>query len=568
MSAYDKRFNFECEVVQEAIGEAILLRPHGWQGGGRAGTGNPDTAAAPLFEGQSRLSKKGAAFEGAVLLSEATSRTPEGDPAMHPSNSENLTSCMADLMLTPCTIGPPNDTACRGHAAETKLELIPLEGHGCGLSVACAPRCALPPGADTQDQAAGRGGQTAAFLDLELGGTSMFYEDGAVQTDGLFGEEELREPDFDGALPSLLSADAVADQWPGSLRDQRDLACSAPARPSSLLFSKSLESAYGGGERACAAADPWGGVEWVPAEIVSAPLGMAAFFSAPDMATSGGELFQIDGLDVREEDGDAPPPGAEQGALAWMPKSMPEAPGFVPSECASAGRQEGMRLLGECGQIEDGGDGGGPGMAERVKEEPAHGRQGPVAPEGATNGRGCRRRVHPVSKFIGEEVCWTPDDNDCSDGNVGRERVRRGKGAGRSGARPYRSRARAFGRRSSWEGGNACGVDAVNKRRKQHNPWSLEETRTLVKGVEICGGGKWADIKRLGFREIGGRSPVDLKDKWRNLLRVALLPLEQIKLKKADNRHNLPMELLHRVKELAQNADKSPRTAQMLSGRR
>ena len=61
---------------------------------------------------------------------------------------------------------------------------------------------------------------------------------------------------------------------------------------------------------------------------------------------------------------------------------------------------------------------------------------------------------------------------------------------------------------------------------------SLEETRTLVKGVEICGGGKWADIKRLGFREIASRSPVDLKDKWRNLLRVALLPVEQIRLKK------------------------------------
>ena len=43
-------------------------------------------------------------------------------------------------------------------------------------------------------------------------------------------------------------------------------------------------------------------------------------------------------------------------------------------------------------------------------------------------------------------------------------------------------------------------------------------------GVEHCGGGKWADIKKLGFAVIAGRSAVDLKDKWRNLMRVALLP--------------------------------------------
>ena len=43
-------------------------------------------------------------------------------------------------------------------------------------------------------------------------------------------------------------------------------------------------------------------------------------------------------------------------------------------------------------------------------------------------------------------------------------------------------------------------------------------------GVERCGGGKWADIKKLGFTVISQRSPVDLKDKWRNLMRIALLP--------------------------------------------
>ena len=52
----------------------------------------------------------------------------------------------------------------------------------------------------------------------------------------------------------------------------------------------------------------------------------------------------------------------------------------------------------------------------------------------------------------------------------------------------------------------------------------MEETEALVVGVERCGGGKWADIKKLGFPVIAQRSAVDLKDKWRNLMRVALLP--------------------------------------------
>ena len=43
-------------------------------------------------------------------------------------------------------------------------------------------------------------------------------------------------------------------------------------------------------------------------------------------------------------------------------------------------------------------------------------------------------------------------------------------------------------------------------------------------GVEQCGGGKWADIKKLGYDVIAARSAVDLKDKWRNLMRVAMLP--------------------------------------------
>ena len=60
--------------------------------------------------------------------------------------------------------------------------------------------------------------------------------------------------------------------------------------------------------------------------------------------------------------------------------------------------------------------------------------------------------------------------------------------------------------------------------RKVHNPWSVEETEALVRGVEARGGGRWADIKKLGLPELEGRSAVDLKDKWRNLARLVALP--------------------------------------------
>ena len=60
--------------------------------------------------------------------------------------------------------------------------------------------------------------------------------------------------------------------------------------------------------------------------------------------------------------------------------------------------------------------------------------------------------------------------------------------------------------------------------RKVHNPWSVEETEALVRGVEACGGGRWAEIKKLNLPELEGRSAVDLKDKWRNLARLVALP--------------------------------------------
>ncbi len=71
----------------------------------------------------------------------------------------------------------------------------------------------------------------------------------------------------------------------------------------------------------------------------------------------------------------------------------------------------------------------------------------------------------------------------------------------------------------------------------------------MIEGVGICGGGKWADIKKLGFKAIERRSAVDLKDKWRNLLRVALLP--QQALRQMERKRELSSEMRARVKLLS-----------------
>lgn len=323
--------------------------------------------------------------------------------------------------------------------------------------------------------------------------------------------------------------------------------------------------------------DAW---SWVPAEIVSTPGGVAAFLSDSGegvVSSSAEALFPV--VNLSEETSSQNTSPNKEESLSWVAKGLDDDTQLIQSGSNSS-------IL---GRISDGDvhhpempEGGGeeayvrggvwksPGLLADggIEDDRVNASSSPLSSRSIGSGRGCRRRVHPVSKFIGEEVCWTPDDNDGSDSNGSKERLRRAPRTGKSSGRLNRARGRAFGRQGGWDGLGSSTSDSINKRRKQHNPWSLEETRMLVRGVEICGGGKWADIKRLGFREIANRSPVDLKDKWRNLLRVALLPVEQIRLKKADNRHNLPLELLQHVKELAQGGDKQPRSLHKLSSRR
>mmetsp|Transcript_2210 Transcript_2210/g.8912 ORF Transcript_2210/g.8912 Transcript_2210/m.8912 type:complete len:387 (-) Transcript_2210:1888-3048(-) len=145
-----------------------------------------------------------------------------------------------------------------------------------------------------------------------------------------------------------------------------------------------------------------------------------------------------------------------------------------------------------------------------------------------------------------------------TDGSAADKKLKRGhhSDSESAGEPPVRSRNSIGGgdrkinqSRKSIDNGNS--TSAGNGRRsKHHNPWALEEAEALVEGVARCGGGKWADIKKLGFAAIEHRTAVDLKDKWRNLLRIAMLPQQPVKTA-GDKKREIPSELLARVRDLA-----------------
>ncbi|KAF6163950.1 hypothetical protein GIB67_015541 [Kingdonia uniflora] len=68
-------------------------------------------------------------------------------------------------------------------------------------------------------------------------------------------------------------------------------------------------------------------------------------------------------------------------------------------------------------------------------------------------------------------------------------------------------------------------------RRKPHHTLSLCEVVKLVEGVSRYGIGRWSEIKRVSFASSPFRTSVDLKDKWRNLLRASFAqgPPDQMK---------------------------------------
>ncbi|CAN7021213.1 unnamed protein product [Brassica rapa subsp. trilocularis] len=91
-------------------------------------------------------------------------------------------------------------------------------------------------------------------------------------------------------------------------------------------------------------------------------------------------------------------------------------------------------------------------------------------------------------------------------------------------------------------------------RRKHHRAWSLSEVKNLVEGVSKYGVGKWSVIKKLSYSSFPHRSPVDLKDKWRNLLKAcfARAPLNKMGSLRKYGSMAIPSQVLSQVKELSQ----------------
>ncbi|KAL8135948.1 hypothetical protein AgCh_010533 [Apium graveolens] len=91
---------------------------------------------------------------------------------------------------------------------------------------------------------------------------------------------------------------------------------------------------------------------------------------------------------------------------------------------------------------------------------------------------------------------------------------------------------------------------------RKHKVWSIVEVRNLIDGVSQYGVGKWTDIKRDLFSSSAHRTTVDLKDKWRNLIKASCAEEQRMKEmhdKKGRNQpwRPLPKSILRRVRELA-----------------
>ena len=173
-----------------------------------------------------------------------------------------------------------------------------------------------------------------------------------------------------------------------------------------------------------------------------------------------------------------------------------------------------------------------------------HGRKGKRGSSDAHSAEGDDGRKSDASAARAKRKGGRDSDSDARD-DGGESFV---KGSRGSGGPAVRGNARGSSGKGSPRGRD--GVGANGRRSKHHNPWALEEAEALVDGVARCGGGKWADIKKLGFPAIEHRTAVDLKDKWRNLLRIAMLPHQPAK-SAGDKKREIPAELLARVRDLA-----------------
>ncbi|KAL5809520.1 hypothetical protein ACOSQ3_030211 [Xanthoceras sorbifolium] len=92
------------------------------------------------------------------------------------------------------------------------------------------------------------------------------------------------------------------------------------------------------------------------------------------------------------------------------------------------------------------------------------------------------------------------------------------------------------------------GVD----RRKHQRMWTLSEVMKLVDGISQYGVGRWTDIKRLLFQSSAYRTPIDLRDKWRNLLRSSSAQKKNKReVEQKQDAHTIPKHVISRIRELA-----------------
>ncbi|XP_027363793.1 uncharacterized protein LOC113871152 isoform X2 [Abrus precatorius] len=108
---------------------------------------------------------------------------------------------------------------------------------------------------------------------------------------------------------------------------------------------------------------------------------------------------------------------------------------------------------------------------------------------------------------------------------------------------------------SESEDGSLTSKKARRKdRRKHQRMWTLSEVMKLVEGVSEYGVGRWTDIKRFLFSSSSYRTPIDLRDKWRNLLRASTVQKFNKKEAEQNDEHALrplPFIVVRRVRELA-----------------
>ncbi|OEL31993.1 hypothetical protein BAE44_0006988 [Dichanthelium oligosanthes] len=68
-------------------------------------------------------------------------------------------------------------------------------------------------------------------------------------------------------------------------------------------------------------------------------------------------------------------------------------------------------------------------------------------------------------------------------------------------------------------GGTPLGKGREFITRKNNSRWTAKEVKLLVKGISKCGVGRWSKLKKTYFKT-SVRTAVNIKDKWRNLLRA------------------------------------------------